>query len=244
MKISIIGLGWFGLALGKELKKSHTVCGTTRTLEKMKKIQPFVPDTYVLSEGEKLNPHLLNSDAFIINIPPSKDQLNWFQSWGLPSDKHIIFISSTSVYGQNQIDVDEDTFPIPDSENGHILFAEEEWMKSFPFYTIIRFGGLIGPDRHPGRYLAGKENLAGGNWPVNLIHQEDTVAFTQLVLEKKIIGEVFNLVHPFHPSRKDYYQQYCRDNNLIPPQFSDSYGIGKKVSSLKVEKIFQFKKTI
>ena len=244
MKISIIGLGWFGLALAQELQKKHSISGTTRTIEKLKKIQELVPDIFLLHDGEKPNPALFHADTVLINIPPTKNQLDWLKTWEVPLEKHIIFISSTSVYGQQQIDVNEETCPLPDSESGKILIEEEQWIKTFPFYTIIRFGGLIGPDRHPGRHLSGKLNLTGGNWPVNLIHQKDTVFFTQHVIEKKLVGEVFNLVHPYHPTRKDYYQHYCKMNNLILPQFVEDIEKGKKVSSLKVEKIYQFKESI
>lgn len=244
MKISILGLGWFGLALGQELKGKYQVCGTTRTEEKLSSLRNFFSHVHVLNL-ETLPPEsILDSDVIIINIPPFKGQLEWFKNWKIKKDKHIIFISSTSVYGEKQFIVDEDTNPIPDTENGKILIEEEEWIKSFDFFTIIRFGGLIGQNRHPGKFLSGRTGLGGGNYPVNLIHQEDAVQFTKMILEKKMTGEVYNLVHPNHPSRRDYYENYCRVHHLDLPHFLEQSDEGKKVSSLKASRIYSFRQPI
>lgn len=244
MKISIIGLGWFGLALAKELRIRHEIFGTTRTEEKLKNLKKFFSEVYLLNTEIIPNENILNSEVIIINIPPFKGQLEWLKRWEIPKDKHIIFISSTSVYGQSQLVVSEETTPFPDSDGGKILIEEEKWIQSFSHFTIIRFGGLIGPDRHPGKYLSGKTNLPGGNHPVNLIQQKDAVSFTILVIEQRIYGEIFNLSHPSHPSRKDYYQNYCLLNNIPIPEFLDSSESGKLVLSSKVEKIYKFKESI
>ena len=244
MKISIIGLGWFGLALAQELKMKHEIIGTTRSDEKLKNLKNIFPEVFILNTEMIPNKIILNADVIIINIPPFKGQLDWLKNWPIPKDKHIIFISSTSVYGQNQLIVNEEISPIPDSVGGKILVEEEEWIQSFSHYTIIRFGGLIGPDRHPGKYLSGRTDISGGNHPVNLIQQKDAVSFTIQVIEQKIYGEIFNLIHPSHPSRKNYYQNYCNLNNIPIPEFLESSESGKLVLSSKVEKIYQFKEPI
>ncbi len=241
MKISILGLGWFGLALAQELTLKYEIIGTTRTDEKLKNLKKIFPKVFILNVEIIPNKIILNSDVIIINIPPFKGQIDWFKKWQLPKDKHIIFISSTSVYGQNQLIVNEETTPFPDSEGGMILLEEEKWIQSFSHFTIIRLGGLIGSDRHPGKYLSGRTDLSGGNHPVNLIQQKDAVSFTIQVIEQKIYGEIFNLIHPSHPSRKNYYQNYCILNNIPIPEFLESSESGKLVLSSKVEKIYQFK---
>ena len=42
-----------------------------------------------------------------------------------------------------------------------------------PPHCAVRFAGLIGPARPPGRFLAGRTDLAGGERPVNLVQQID-----------------------------------------------------------------------
>ena len=106
--------------------------------------------------------------------------------------------------------------------------------------TIIRCGGLIGGERHPGKFLSGRTNLDGGNQPVNLIHLDDVVGFVKFVITQKLQQEVFNLVAPSHPSRRAYYQGFCQRRSLPLPEFTDSPVAGKTISSKKVEKLYAF----
>lgn len=240
MNVSIIGLGWFGSALATNLLEAHQVSGTTRTPEKVNNFESQGIKTELLDLKQIPSPQILNAQVVILNIPPFSGQLEWFQSWGLNKSTHLIFISSTSVYGEDGQTVDENTLPNPNTESGKILLAEENWIKTFQNHTIIRFGGLIGKNRHPGKFLSGRKNLTGGLSPVNLIHLDDTIGFTKLIIEKKLVGETFNLVHPEHPTRSDYYQNFCRENNLPLPEFDSSGGDGKIVSSEKTLKIYSF----
>lgn len=224
MKISIVGLGWFGSSLA-EVLKDHEVSGTHRT---------------DLNESNTPTDHIMDADVLVLNIPPFKNQLEWFRSWKWQNKTHVIFISSTSVYGQEDGTLDESTLPLPTTENGELLLKEEEWIKNFPHYTIIRFGGLLGKNRHPGKILSGRKNIAGGNAPVNLLHLDDAVGFTKEVIAKKLTKKTFNLVNPEHPTREAFYQSYARENNLELPQFEKSVSNGKIITSLYVPTIYQF----
>ena len=244
MKISIIGLGWFGEALAEELKTQHEIFGTTRSEEKILTFSKQHIQAEKLTAVDLPSEELLSADVIILNIPPFAGQLEWFKKWPWNKKAHLVFISSTSVYGTNTGEVDETTIPLPETENGKILLEEEEWVKSFPRYTIIRFGGLIGANRHPGKFLSGRLNLSGGNLPVNLVHLQDCIGFTKLVIDKKLFGETYNLAHPEHPSRKDYYSNYCLKHNLPLPEFSDLIENGKIISSTKVMLHYQFSTSI
>ena len=244
MKISIIGLGWFGEALAQELKNQHKIWGTTRSEEKVLLFNQQNITTERLTITDRPSEELLSADVIILNIPPFAGQLEWFKSWQWRKETHLIFISSTSVYGKNTGTVDETISPLPETDNAKILIEEEAWIKTFPNYTIIRFGGLIGANRHPGKFLSGKLNLSGGDLPVNLIHLQDCISFTKLVIDKKLYGETFNLVHPEHPSRRDYYQSYCLKHNLPLPEFIDSFEDGKIISSSKVMNHYLFSTSI
>jgi nucleoside-diphosphate-sugar epimerase len=233
MKISIVGLGWFGEALAVKLKAKHEILGTTRSQDK---ISTFANQNIYAEElnlSLTASEKILSSDVIILNIPPFDNQLAWLKSWPWKKTAQVIFISSTSVYGNLTGTVDESTMPVPDTENAKILVAEENWISSFPVFTIIRFGGLIGANRHPGKILSGRQNVQGGNLPVNLIHLNDCVNFVELVIDKKLSGETFNLVNPEHPSRKAYYQGYCLKHNLALPEFLDSSEDGKIISNVK-----------
>ena len=237
-KISILGLGWFGSKLADQLLSDYEVKGSTRSHPKIKAFHEKGIKADILIPGEKYPVQLFHADTIVINIPPFIHQLDWFKSWPIDKKTHVIFISSTSVYGELEGIVDEKTNPQPDTENAKYLLEQEKWISSFENYTIVRFGGLIGPDRHPGKYLSGRKNIAGGNQAVNLIHLDDAIGFTRMVIEKKIQAETFNLVHAEHPSRESYYSEYCRVHQLTLPEFIPGKSEGKKISNTKVSQYY------
>lgn len=241
--VSIIGLGWFGHPLALNLKSQMNILGTTRTQEKHKQFSEEGIQTEILTEDKIPSEKLLSSDVIVLNIPPFKDQLSWFKTWPWTKHAHVIFISSTSIYGELEGEVNESTVPSPQSHNAIELLRTEEFVQTFPHYTIIRFGGLIGPDRHPGRSLSGRKNISGGNQPVNLISLNDTINFTRVVIERKLTNDIFNLVHPDHPSRRDYYQNWCKNHQLPVPEFDDTPSPGKIISHAKVSRLYQFEST-
>ncbi len=244
MKISIVGCGWYGSALAQLLKQDFHVLGTTRSETKKLFLQGQGIETEILAIPNKPSDRIMNVDAMILNIPPFPEQLNWLKTWNWNPGTHLIFISSTSVYAVTDQIVDESTPTNPDTEAGLILKTAEEWIQTFSHFDIIRFGGLIGPGRHPGTYLSGKKDLLQGNRPVNLIHLDDCLSFTKDIIVRGSRQELYNLVHPSHPTREDYYTDYCRNHHLPLPHFkaeTQSYGY---VSSFKVMKNYQFKKAI
>lgn len=200
MKIKVMGLGWYGEPLATELVKlGHEVSGTTRSEDKIPALKAKGIEAHVLSYPDT---QTVDADLVVLNIPPFEDELNWFKSWkwNVP---WIIFISSTG------------TPPL--------LLEQEKWISStFPQWTILRFGGLFGGGRHPGKHLSGKQNVKGANWPVNLIHQDDTVGATLSVIEKKVQHKIINVVSSDHPSKKEYYESWCRMHNLPLPHFDES----------------------
>jgi nucleoside-diphosphate-sugar epimerase len=228
MKISIMGLGWYGTPLAHFLKsQGHDVTGTTRTIEKKAMLESQGLEVALLSYPEKPT-HLQKQDIVVLNIPPFDEELSWFSSWNWDEDTWIIFISSTSVY------------PIPDSKSALLLKDQEEWVKKkFKKWTIMRFGGLLGNGRHPGKYLSGRKNLSGRLWPVNLIHQHDTIMATDAVIRTQSEGQTFHIVSDEHPTREEYYTDFCRKNGLTLPEFDmNDHSIGKLVPNDDIKSIY------
>ena len=209
MRISIIGLGWFGEPLAKALlKDGHEISGSTRTQEKKDQLTKENIKVDLLDYPGYANKDLLDADIVVLNIPPFSNQLEWFESWQWNPNTWIIFISSTSVYSKKN------------SENISTLKQEESWIQSeFNNWTILRFGGLIGNGRHPGKHLSGKKNLPGRLWPVNLVHIDDCIGVTKTIIQKKIQNEIFNVVASDHPTREKFYTDYCLKNGLPLPEF-------------------------
>jgi len=264
-QISILGCGWLGFPLAKSLlQKGFSVNGSTTTLEKMAIFESAGIDAFqiVLSEnkivGEMVD-FLSKSEVLIIDIPPklrgnsnenfvAKIQ-NLIPFIEKSTVEKVIFVSSTSVYS-DAISIDlitEKTIPNPDTESGKQLLEAEIVLQNNPNFTttVIRFGGLIGENRHPIKFLAGRENLENPEAPINLIHQLDCIGILEGILEKNCFGETFNAVAPFHPSRKVYYSKKAMELDLPLPKFDESKpSVGKIISSEKVMTVlgYEFQK--
>lgn len=165
------------------------------------------------------------------------------------SVEKVLFVSSTSVYS-DAISIDlitEETIPKPETESGKQLLEAEKVLQSNANFTttVIRFGGLIGEDRHPIKFLAGRENLENPEAPINLIHQLDCIGIIECIICHTELVEVFIAVAPFHPSRKEYYSKKAQELNLPLPKFDESKpSVGKIISSEKVMKVlgYEFQK--
>jgi nucleoside-diphosphate-sugar epimerase len=273
-QISILGCGWLGLPLAKKLiEKGYTVNGSTTSENKLSVLEnvginPFI---VILSEveealesesvSESINAFLANSEILIIDIPPKLRGNNADSSD--PSRKifvekieslipfieksavkKVLFVSSTSVYGDENGLITEETNPNPETESGkQLLLAEAILQKNQKFETtILRFGGLIGEDRHPVKFLSGKENLENPDAPVNLIHQDDCIRIIKEIINQSKWNEVFNAVAPFHPTREEYYTQQAKNQNLVLPKFSaEKSNIKKIISSKKTTDSLSYK---
>jgi nucleoside-diphosphate-sugar epimerase len=275
--ISILGCGWLGLPLATSLlTKGYNINGSASSaasLEPLKngKINPF---QIRLEEKEiigNVTEFLNKTEVLIIAIPTRLRKENLFSEEMTFVNRiktlvpyieksgvqKVLFISSTSVYGDSAIsptlqEITEEIKPNPDTESGKQLAITETLLQSNPHFktTVIRFGGLLGDDRHPIKFLAGRTNIENPDGPVNLIQRADCIGIIEKILnqvEYKNWGETFNAVATQHPTRKEYYQKKARQFNLPLPTFAeDSESKGKIISSKKVESIlgYSFQKEI
>ncbi len=138
----------------------------------------------------------------------------------------VLFVSSTSVYGDSAGTVTEATLPAPVTASGRQVLEAEKCFRDDPDLQtiVVRFGGLIGPGRHPVTHLAGKKGLRNGNAPVNLIHLDDCIHLVKTVIEGGHWGQVFNGVFPAHPAKCEYYPREALKRNLPPPHYEPSRG--------------------
>lgn len=264
-QISILGCGWLGLPLAKSLlEKGYSVHGSTTSIEKISILKSDGISPFQISLGEdkiegEIDLFLANSEILIIDIPPklrgdSKENFVGKIQTLVPfieksSIGKVIFVSSTSVYSDDNSTITEEFKPNPDSESGKQLVAAEKILQSNSNFktTILRFGGLIGHDRHPIKFLAGRKNIENPEAPINMIHQEDCISIIESVINKNSWNETFNAVVPFHPTRKEYYTQKAIDFGLTLPEFDESKpSVGKLILSTKIEKIlgYTFKKEL
>ena len=222
-KVGIIGCGWLGLPLAKSLiKNNYIVYGSTTNKKKLgllsnENINPFF--LCLVEEGilGNIKEFLENLDVLIINVPPKNKNTNEYSiiirhlSVAVKESnlKKVIFISSTGVYGSNQGKIDSYTIPKPSSKNGTNLVEAEKIISNNFSTTILRLGGLIGPDRNPAKVLSSKKIAYNPNSPVNLIHLTDCIGIIKCIIKKNKWGKTYLGVSPYHPSKESYYNSQC-----------------------------------
>jgi nucleoside-diphosphate-sugar epimerase len=235
MKISILGCGWLGLPLGKFLvEKGHVVKGSTTSEQKTPLlsstgIEPFLlkfsPQIEVQSED--YISQFLDSEILVICIPPRAGKYgedfhvqqiqSLIDNLANSSIKSIIYTSSTSVYPELNREMTEDD----EVFENHALIKVENLLKSLPQnVTILRCGGLMGGERIPAKYFAGK-TINTGQTPVNYVHQKDVIQIITMILEKSFWNEIFNIVSPEHPLREEVYLKNCADLGFEKPIFEE-----------------------
>lgn len=229
MKIGIISLGWLGKQIYQEaLERGHEAWGSYAHSPKGLKGEVL----YDISKNE-LPLEVEYSDWIVFNLPPSAFNLKNFEAF-LEQAKRpsLLFVSSTSVYGQ-EASVNESDVPMPKSENGKFLHECEKMLEGRKGDSVIvRPGGLVGKDRHPGKNLSGRSVQGNPEAAVNLIEGKDLGALILDLIEADHPPLVVNAVNSRHPTKEEYYSDYCLRNKLPTPSFKgERAGSGKVVST-------------
>jgi nucleoside-diphosphate-sugar epimerase len=255
--VSILGVGWLGLPLARKLISSgYHVKGSVTSPEKMELLQqtaiwPF--QVIVSPDGLYVNnPSFFTTDILIVSIPPKRipdvelvfpaqirQLIRYLEKTKV---KKVIFISSTSVYPDTGDLARETDVLLPEKASGKALLdAENQFRLNCHFATtIIRFGGLIGADRNPARFLAGKKSAVDGSKPVNLIHQDDCIQIIKEIIRQHAWSETFNACCPEHPSRKEFYQKASEVSGIPAPGFVDGGEPFKIVDSRKLMRYLDY----
>jgi len=236
--ISIFGCGWVGKALAQHLQPKH-IKASVQSLESFETLQ--IQDKYLLNKDNNyFHKDFYNSDVLIIAIPPRGEYLETLKQVLHYTAKktQIILLSSSSVYPQTQGTVKEaDTQNI--KEPSLMLEAELLVKKIREDVLILRLAGLMGYNRISGKYTAGKR--VKYNAPVNLIHRDDVTEIIHQLIEKQIKNEIFNLVAPEHPSKKELYQHNAKKFGFEATTFENDENKGKIVSSQKLIDYLDYK---
>lgn len=215
----IIGLGWLGDSLAKNLKAlGHPTWGTHRSDFSFESGQ--FPQTFC--------------DVLFLNTPPliHIQPKDFAQKIILGQKSRLIFVSSTGVYGSNHGRVTEATLPLPNTDSGRWLLETETLLRSRfeGRLSILRPGGLIGGKRHPVFSLSGRRAVVGAKSPINLIHRDDLIEIIKKLESVNGIS-IINAVAPFHPTKEDYYSAWADKLSLQPINFSNEKASDRWVDS-------------
>lgn len=228
MKVSILGCGWFGTALAKSLTgKGIEVKGSTTSPEKLGGSRTHLVNLRSESDST-FDQDFFDCDLLIVanNVGMNDEALflcrtnytlTLIREFNI---EKVIFISSTSVYGEPNTIVNENTPPQPETLSANLLWKAEQLFQSRSFScTILRFGGLVGPGRDPGKFFAGKVNIHNGLAAVNLLHLVDAVGITEYYLAAEYGNIIINAVSPNHPTKMEFYTESAKRSGLPSPEF-------------------------
>lgn len=260
--ISILGCGWLGLSLGRRLVDAgYAVRGSTTTRTKLRTLQDaqITPHQLELSptlSGEETDAFFA-SDVLVLNVPPprGRSDLRDYHLRQIESVRAaavagavewVLFASSTGVYPRMDRAVTEDDTPDEAARaqlrpTGAALLDAEQLLQDEPAFdtTVIRFAGLYGENRDPGRFFAGRDTIPGGDAPVNLIHRDDGIGIVMELLDQNIRNDVFNACADTHPTRRTFYTAAAQRLGQPVPAFEEG-GMNKRVSNDKVKRALNY----
>ena len=256
--VGIIGCGWLGKALAKALiADSHSVMVTTQSADKKTLLEQqgiatellTLPVTHIEKEQ-----FVFQKSCLVIAITPQfrqgkidyPEKITQLVHLAEQGDiKQIIMVSSTAVYQGLAGEVDEDVeldlsidkvSLINDAEQAAIAFKGK--------VVILRLAGLVGDDRHPGKFLQGNRQIMEPQVPVNLIHQRDVIGLMQQIINDDVFVGTYNGVSSTNATKEHYYKAAASSLNLSVPNFAaqSSEVVGKKIIGNKIrEKLsYQF----
>ena len=244
MRTLIIGCGYLGLRVARRwIATGHHVSAVTRSTQRAGElrvagIDPIVADVMAPESLQALP----SADALLYAVGYDRQAGHARRAVYVDGLEHVlravagrvgrlVYVSSTSVYGQSQGEwVNEDSPCDPHADNGRAcLDAEQVVWRHIPCggssrtANVLRLSGLYGP----GRLIARVESLRsrepiGGNpdgW-LNLIHVEDAAQAVVACAERGAPGATYLVSDDRPVTRREYYTRLAELVGAPPPAFS------------------------
>ncbi|HET6328808.1 MAG TPA: SDR family oxidoreductase [Planctomycetaceae bacterium] len=166
----------------------------------------------------------------------------------LPSSvRRLCYVSSTSVYGQDEGEwVDETSETTPANEDGQIVLAAEQTVRQLcpaGVATVLRFSGIYGP----GRLLRRIESIRSGE-PIaanpdgflNLIHVDDGAQIVCRLAKRDAVQATYLVTDDQPIRRREYYGRLAKLVGAAEPAFqfeasSEPGGLNKRCSNARLK---------
>ncbi len=270
MSVSIIGCGWLGQVFAQTLlEKKIAVLASYQSQSTRDKLNRLnIPATQLIlpiavsdnkldidANSTLVDKALFQQDVLVIALPPQlkKGKFDYplkiqqlVQLAESGQTKHIILLNSTAIYNGLVGEIDENTSLNLNAEKVETLLAAEQAVQSFSKqFHILRLAGLVGPNRHPGKFLQSGRIFTNASAQVNLVHQADVVNIINSLIESSTVlpRQIYNVVSATKTSRKDYYQVAAKALGLDIPSFEQEQvsSTGKQVLGEKLRKELPYK---
>ena len=229
MRVAILGCGYVGTELGRQLAPDHDVVGVRRSADGVAAIEAAgleavradvtdpdelagVPDADVVVFAASSGGRGAEA-AREVYVEGQRTALDHFASRPAPPDRYL-YTSSTGVYGDHGGDwVDEETLLEPTTDKTGVLATAEQVPLERPVEygidgTVARFAGLYGPGRYRlERYVEGP--VTEGY--LNMVHRDDAAGAVRHLIEADLArGEVV-LVVDDEPAEKWDFADWLAD---------------------------------
>ncbi|PSQ05115.1 NAD(P)-dependent oxidoreductase [Halobacteriales archaeon QS_4_69_31] len=212
MRVVVLGCGYVGLELARQLGDDHDVVGVRRSdagLERVaaagaRAVSADVADADALSAVPDADAVVFAASsggrgadrAREVYVEGLRTAVDHFCGRADPPDR-LVYTSSTGVYGDHGGDWVDETTPVePTTEKTAVLAEAERVARERPAGgcdgTVARFAGLYGPDRYRlERYVEGP--VTEGY--LNMVHRDDAAGAVGFLLARDLARDaVVNVV--------------------------------------------------
>ncbi|MEF8771978.1 SDR family oxidoreductase [Halodesulfurarchaeum sp.] len=240
MRICIVGCGYVGLELASQLADhNHDVTGVRRSESGLKTVESVSPNVDAV-QADVTKPETLAAlpDVDTVVFAASaggrgadaarnvyvEGLKNVIEAYGTrqSSPDRLVYTSSTGVYGDHDgAWVDEETAIDPTTEKTRVLAnAESVALEMTEDYgksgTVVRFGGLYGPERYRlERYLKGP--VTAGS--LNMVHRVDAAGTIRYLLSEELAQNMVVLAVDDEPVDKHEFADWLAGEcDVNPPE--------------------------
>lgn len=231
MRIAILGCGYVGLELARQLVPAHDVVGVRRSALKTVEatgataVEANVTDSSSLAAVPDVDALVFSASsggrgaeaAREVYVDGLRTAIEQFGSRDNPPAR-LVYTSSTGVYGDHGGDWVDETTPLnPTTDKTRVLAEAERVVREVaPEHgidgTVARFAGLYGPDRYRlERYLEGP--VTEGY--LNMVHREDAAGAVRFLLMADVDEPVVLIVDD-EPVHKWTFANWLADECGVP----------------------------
>jgi len=220
MRVLIIGYGYIGTVLARELVRGGHQVYTMRRTEGHCADSELKSAGLIAVRGDITKPESLarlkpDFDTVVNCVAASGGGVDEYRRVYLNGMRNVVdwlkvapperflYTSSTSVYGQTDGSVvDETSATEPTAETARILLQTEQLLLDSAHHQklnpiVLRLAGIYGPGRGYWlkQFLNGQARIeAGGKRWLNMVHRDDVVAAISALLQQGTPGAIYNVV--------------------------------------------------